>query len=806
MRSIFTKSFIFMLFGFLSTGMSAQTINTLTVTAPGDLAGEYKIIKAAFGTRDNTPFSGTAAFTNDGSGSPTFACVDAIAPITGLVGFADRGTCNFSQKGLNIQNAGAIAVIICNNTPATPDDIFSMAAGDFGASVTIPSFMLSYGDCQKLRAAIIAGGVEVSFSNVCDVEYDDEVFWGNMPGQGDFNGGLNEWTVDNPADLEGRETWYYTETGFPKSLFNFSAPNDIKSASQCNGAAAMDLFSLQEEDNPELTQPYIRYTAGLISPIIDCSGQESVILEFTMLHNRLNGNAQLSFNDGSGWSPAIVIPTENVTNTTVNPETVSIPIPSFANKPNCQVAFIVSGDFYYFVLDDVKLINRSFSDIKVNDNFYSVSPQLRTPASQVSEIPLLADIENIGNVTAGETELRVEFRDGMGNLLETLYNDYGDVPGTTLVENKPFAETYTPPAVEGFYNASYIIEANDDESDANNKLDFFFEITDKTYGNLLPEAEVTPANYMRDIAAIWNVGPSITNYYSGGNVYYVVSGEDYTVKNVRFGLANDINNIDGSGFIIVDLYEWQDLNGDGSSSADERELVGTNSIFIDASGIENARMIEAPIWAPDSAGDPDEGVRVTLKDNTTYLLMAHTNPFDAGTERYQFLTYSGFANTSFNRSIYHPATNYAFDTLGIDRRAGTLWDIEGVDGSYEDIRGRSFDILGNSATLFSFAMMYLEMDVDLKSNTYDFTNNVQVKTFPNPVSRDLYIDLTLENVSKNVKVDLFNIDGSLVMSKSFSNVQDERLRLDLSGVINGAYNVVINTAEGTVTKKVIVQK
>ena len=35
-----------------------------------------------------------------------------------------------------------------------------------------------------------------TLASVCDPVYDDEAFWGNEPGQGDFNGGLNGWTVE----------------------------------------------------------------------------------------------------------------------------------------------------------------------------------------------------------------------------------------------------------------------------------------------------------------------------------------------------------------------------------------------------------------------------------------------------------------------------------------------------------------------------------------------------------------------------------------------------------------------------------
>ncbi|MGB4959078.1 MAG: T9SS type A sorting domain-containing protein, partial [Saprospiraceae bacterium] len=352
---------------------------------------------------------------------------------------------------------------------------------------------------------------------------------------------------------------------------------------------------------------------------------------------------------------------------------------------------------------------------------------------------------------------------------------------------------------------SYIISGTEEATGANNSKDFFFDVTDKTFGSLLPESEVTPANYMRDIAAIWAVSARITKFYSGGNIYYLPKGNNYVVDTVRFGLANTPADIKGTGSVIVDLHEWDDKNKDDSCSPDERTLVGTNAVFIENQ--PNYRNIKTTVWEPDSEGNAREGRRVKLKDNTSYFLVASSNPFEPTAPRYTFLTYNGFSlASSFDRSIYTSATNLAFDTLKINRTSGSLWQIEGVNGENADIRGRTFDQLGNTSTLHSFAMMYLEMDVVLASSTYDIDQTGEVKTFPNPASQELYIDVALEKPSRSVRVELVTIDGKMALSRSFDNVQNTRLSLSLDGVISGTYNVLIHTDQGLITKKVIVQK
>ena len=127
-----------------------------------------------------------------------------------------------------------------------------------------------------------------------------------------------------------------------------------------------------------------------------------------------------------------------------------------------------------------------------------------------------------------------------------------------------FRESFTPSATVAAYDAYYITKSAGETPNRDDTASFFFFVTDKTFGSLLPESQVTPANYMEDIAAIWNVSATITKFYSGGNIYYVPKGNNYVVDTVRFGLANVPGEISGTGSVIVDLYEWDDKNSDGS--------------------------------------------------------------------------------------------------------------------------------------------------------------------------------------------------------------------------------------------------
>jgi len=131
------------------------------VTFPAGLAGEYIIRPANFGAQVYN-LSGNLVEVNDGTANPTLGCNSFVnaGAVNGNIAFIDRGTCQFGEKALNAQNAGAIAVIICNNVPG----IMTMSAGLVGDQVTIPVVMLTQDDCATIRTALPSPGVQVTLS------------------------------------------------------------------------------------------------------------------------------------------------------------------------------------------------------------------------------------------------------------------------------------------------------------------------------------------------------------------------------------------------------------------------------------------------------------------------------------------------------------------------------------------------------------------------------------------------------------------------------------------------------------------
>jgi len=127
-------------------GSSAAT----TINTPSNIAGTILGAPANYGP-SSFNLTGDVVLADDATGNPTEACNTIVntGDINGNIALIDRGTCDFSVKSFNAQNAGAIAVIICQNTSEPP---FAMAGGTSAGSVTIPSIMISQSDCDVLKS------------------------------------------------------------------------------------------------------------------------------------------------------------------------------------------------------------------------------------------------------------------------------------------------------------------------------------------------------------------------------------------------------------------------------------------------------------------------------------------------------------------------------------------------------------------------------------------------------------------------------------------------------------------------------
>ncbi len=143
----------------ISVAASADAGNRfaiLAVTSPSDIAGSLQATAATFG----------GATPSDGLGgslalvTPADACtaITNAAQIAGKIALIDRGTCFFVNKVKAAQVAGAVGVIVANNTTG----LITMAGND--PSITIPAIFISQADGQTLKGKLPSPGVQATMT------------------------------------------------------------------------------------------------------------------------------------------------------------------------------------------------------------------------------------------------------------------------------------------------------------------------------------------------------------------------------------------------------------------------------------------------------------------------------------------------------------------------------------------------------------------------------------------------------------------------------------------------------------------
>ena len=193
---------------YLFTGVGDYEV---VVTSPSAVAGNYKAFLADFGSSLRKPLSGEVITPNDTGGvSPTDAC-EALpaATVSGKIVLADRGNCTFVIKAANAQAAGAIGLLVANNTGGT--DIEGLGGDDRRISIAV--LMISQNDGATLKTSGVQATLQKASTSPLHVdasldadivyhEYGHGLTWRMIGGMsGPIAGALGEGAADVVAML-----------------------------------------------------------------------------------------------------------------------------------------------------------------------------------------------------------------------------------------------------------------------------------------------------------------------------------------------------------------------------------------------------------------------------------------------------------------------------------------------------------------------------------------------------------------------------------------------------------------------------
>lgn len=244
---------------------------------------------------------------------------------------------------------------------------------------------------KVLRAClfIITGLLAFQLSAQQQIVY----IWGG-PGNdtSEFNGGLNGWTTQGWSTQNGQLVedpdvkWEWIADGSARKGAYSGGGSVIRSPSDNNGAAVFDSDYL---DNGGVQGQFGKGPGPspqrglLISPVFDCTGHESVVVRFNQALRNYDSQFFLDVSTDSGktWTPIQLnrdtfvkgrFQGINMANIHSNVELVDISHIA-ADQKNVQIRFRIEADYYYWIIDDVYVIEKPELEVSLGDCFYPLT-------------------------------------------------------------------------------------------------------------------------------------------------------------------------------------------------------------------------------------------------------------------------------------------------------------------------------------------------------------------------------------------------------------------------------------------------
>ena len=590
----------------------------------------------------------------------------------------------------------------------------------------------------------------------------------------DFDGDLQGWT-SNAISLDSN--WVWSPDGDVGAALTAQPGTRIQSATADNGAAMFnaDFYTTQGTNQPG-SDPnlYPKYICELISPSIDMSGVSSgVSLRFTQLIRVLNLSPGATFrtsfsvssDDGLTWSDPVDINSDVAVNAPILSDTRSFPLVGLNGSSQAKIKFTFAMDFYFWVLDDIEIIERPSLDMQANSNFFAVPHNARTPVLHVEDMQFLCDIQNVGGADAENVNLNVSIVNSQGTVVYSEDKSYGTIGVDSLAENEIFGQ-FTPPAIEDVYAGTYTVSADGTDANMdNNTIDFGFAVTTDFYS--------------KDLGATRSIAAAADNTFNYG-CHYIANDDRMRASSVEMGLnfnAADRANANGRS-VTVWLYEWNDENQDALSQESERIPRGIG--VYDINGTENWRNDGMFNVALEPFLDPED---LDLKKGSRYLVML------------EYIDDPAVPVTCFfaaSDAIDYGAMVFLQDSLEDPRYAGFL-DVGGT-GEYSSL-GFGYDIVPVAG---------LQLETGVGSSDVELSDDV-LNIFPNPASHIMNVDLALDQVT-DVDLMVLSVDGKMIFRDKLQDVSSTTVNYNVSNLTNGNYLLRISTSEGFKSEAFSVQR
>lgn len=761
----------FLFFALLVWVGTLQAQNFFVEVQSGTDVDTFEIRESSFTpNRCSFPFTDTIAVAYDDGSDSTFYCSGTGSnDVAGKIALIDRGSCNFDIKVQNAQTNGASGVIICNRV-----DSFIVMSGD--TSAAIPAVFTTKTSCDSIRARLSRDEILVAtFKYLGDTSRNNKtILWGNTAGQGDFNGGLNGWTVEDnscggsPYDSD---IWEWLNTPFVADIPSANDyANVVVSETFCNGFMTFNSQHLDagdgqlgsgEGDCPSFQQ------SSLVSPTIDLSNHTgSISVNFYQVAIYFRGTYYLDYSEDGGetWVET-EINTELGTNESLAGYR-SVNLWGATPTATFKIRFRAALDYYYWAIDDILITEAPASDFEVNAVL--PTPNVAIPASQTDSILLASTVYNLGLNPMYQVQNYYSVLQVVNNQFVPIYVD------SFLLDTLNFQDSfivsadksYKVPEVAGVYaiSAISIDSAGTDEDQSNNLQSYTFIVSEDFYS--------------KDDGELLSIVPSVDDgKYTYANVYRTgVTGNSYRADSAVINIGAAFEGLQGVGSVVVGLYEWVNADSNAVASVGERVAVAFGEYTIDST-YESFDYVTIPLESVE--GTASNPAPITLKDTTDYILSYE---------------WSAPAGVSTDVSVTVGSIDYDFAGI-IPYGPISLF----ASGNTSDWEPTTFQGIGYVAPTIRLSIT----DQPLINTSAEDIIKASLKVYPNPASTFVNVEMDLKDYTSDVQTIIYNMEGKVMQQYSFDNVRSLNQQLQLGAMPSGLYIIEFRTSKGSYSERIL---
>jgi PKD repeat protein len=678
------------------------------------------------------------------------------------------------------------------------------------------------------------------------VAFGQTAFWSETFGSGIPAGWVNSGTA-NGSPVNGM--WKVTKTGsngaYSGGFILKSPTGGAATAASNNGYLIFDSDSL-DTGGPGGAQgsgPYQSPQRGyLTTSSISCSGHSHVYLEFYDYVIRSNDNTRIVVDNGTSSD---TIETNASTDrdyagifSKYNPMRKHYDITRIAaNQANVKITFLWDGDYYFWMIDDVKLLDGPNNDLMLEDA--SSIEYYTYPLSQLDSVFYAGAVVNLGSATQPNTIVKATIKKG-NTVLFVDSSAAADLPYNDLDTSVVYVGTnpWVPAAntATGVYTS--VVSTRSDSADAffyDNSDTTIFSINDSVYAidNGIEDNAfyVYNNNTAYEWANIFEVVAadtltSITTSIAGGSggtvAGSVIQGKVYSLDPQTFTPTAVISteartlqasDIPANGYTIKPVVMKLDLNSGANGPSSAILQPGFYAVTLTAVSSPGTVVIHSTTKkAKGSLSGELANSAFTFYRNTNMYIRANFG------HKLNLLTAS-FTRSGTGSSVKSctPIT-YTANSNGTPGTATYDWTFDDGQGTVVPVSG------GTSKTVQytfpapgTYTVCLTVTDNGFSTTTCKTTvvtqgcsgiNDVEelanISLMPNPTNGN--VTIKAEDVNGAVKIQMFNILGSEV--KEFNETANGTFakQFNISDLANGNYIVRIQNGERMTTRRLTVSK